>query len=295
MSTHFRPRTVASLSPVRPPTSYSTRSTVRAVTPSPDSLKETLKRGFADQGTPAPESDTPPPPMSENGDSAARNDQELFAIYVEHAENDNFPTYPTSPSLQRGGVKLGRTSPQKSRSRSPRKRPSSTPSHLPSHRDSSALEELSCPDTPSPVTREQQRLAYAPLQISTTAQNEMKRTEPLRKTRSKPLLSKTHMETRHHAPQPCKPITINSLEQHMSVSRQSNITHVSVASKRTVFLTLGRDEMERKKALVETDEGPFARAVDMQDLEERRVRVGEGQDLYKKKSRKGCGGGCSIM
>ena len=39
-------------SPTRPVSSYSTRSTIRRVTPSPESLSEALSQGFAKQSTP---------------------------------------------------------------------------------------------------------------------------------------------------------------------------------------------------------------------------------------------------
>ena len=75
-------------------------------------------------------------------------------------------------------------------------------------------------------------------------------------------------------------------------------------SKRSIFSIPGRDELERKKALVEADEGPFARAVSMQDLQARRRRVSEGKGVSKKeeemgvRTRGGCGigrGRCNVM
>lgn len=62
-----------------------------------------------------------------------------------------------------------------------------------------------------------------------------------------------------------------------------------------MFLTPGRDELERKKALVEVDDGPFARAVSMQDLEARRMMVAEGKEAKRKERNWGCGSGCSVM
>lgn len=63
--------------------------------------------------------------------------------------------------------------------------------------------------------------------------------------------------------------------------------------------------MERKKALVEIDEGPFARVQSMMDLDEERRRVsrgverdgdGEGKKKEKKRRFGGVGGcGCAVM
>lgn len=85
----------------------------------------------------------------------------------------------------------------------------------------------------------------------------------------------------------------------MSVT--SNHTALSTASKHSIFSTPGRDEMERKKALVEVDEGPFARAKSMVDLREERRRVSGGADEDgAKEIRLGlgkfrCGVGCVVM
>jgi hypothetical protein len=64
-----------------------------------------------------------------------------------------------------------------------------------------------------------------------------------------------------------------------------------------VFSTPGRDELERKKALVEVDEGPFARATSMMDLDEerRRVSAGGGMKGVGGKKERWCGVGCVIM
>lgn len=51
MATHILPNT-ASNSPTRPPSSYSVGSTIRRVTPSPDSLSEALSKGYATHSTP---------------------------------------------------------------------------------------------------------------------------------------------------------------------------------------------------------------------------------------------------
>jgi hypothetical protein len=105
-----------------------------------------------------------------------------------------------------------------------------------------------------------------------------------------------------HPPQR-KPLPPNTnIARQISVSAQSNVSGGTVASKRSIFSTPGRDELERKKALVEQDEGPFAKAVSMNDLTERR-RVASGGPLgddegkKEQKSRRFCGMevGCSVM
>jgi len=82
-----------------------------------------------------------------------------------------------------------------------------------------------------------------------------------------------------------------------SLSRISATSNGTVASRKSVFSTLGRDELERKKAFVEADEGPFARAVSMQDLNQsRRVISGEvkkDRDVGGKEERTKCG--CVVM
>jgi hypothetical protein len=100
-----------------------------------------------------------------------------------------------------------------------------------------------------------------------------------------------------------------NMARHVSISEVSCVSGGTVTSKRTVFSTPGRDELERKKALVETDDGPFAKAVSMADLNERRRVVSEEgargdrgiEDLeadggHKKRSRT-CGlrVGCNVM
>jgi hypothetical protein len=85
--------------------------------------------------------------------------------------------------------------------------------------------------------------------------------------------------------------------RHTSVSRRSEASGASVASKHSIFSTPGRDEMERKKPIVEEDEGPFAKATGMQDLEQRRRRVSEVTKDGEEKSEKGrvCGMRCVVM
>jgi hypothetical protein len=85
--------------------------------------------------------------------------------------------------------------------------------------------------------------------------------------------------------------------RHTSVSRRSEASGASVASKHSIFSTPGRDEMERKKPIVEEDEGPFAKATSMQDLEQRRKRVSEGtkESGEEERKRRLCGMQCAVM
>jgi hypothetical protein len=125
---------------------------------------------------------------------------------------------------------------------------------------------------------------------------------------------RTHLALPQHAvDMPLrKPVTGSTanMQRQISISEASQFSGGTVSSKRSVFSTPGRDELERKKALVEDDEGPFAKAVSMADLEERRRVVSEqraGDDRRaaileaegsrKKKKGRACGlgVGCNVM
>jgi hypothetical protein len=110
---------------------------------------------------------------------------------------------------------------------------------------------------------------------------------------------------------PRKPLPSTNVARNISISATSatsNISGGTATSRRSIFSTPGRDELERKKALVEVDEGPFARVVSVADLNaSRRViseaseggvreRMGKKVDEGKEKSR-GCGmgTGCVVM
>ena len=86
-------------------------------------------------------------------------------------------------------------------------------------------------------------------------------------------------------------------ERQVSVSRRSEASGASVTSKHSIFSTPGRDEMERKKPVVEEDEGPFAKATSMQDLERTRRRVCEAEKRSDGGCMKGrmCSRGCIVM
>jgi hypothetical protein len=104
-----------------------------------------------------------------------------------------------------------------------------------------------------------------------------------------------------HAQAPLrKPVPPSTdIARHISVSAKSNISGGTATSKHSVFSTPGRDELERKKAKVEPDEGPFGRAVSVSDLNERRRVVSGGSVGGKKENRVhrvcGMGVGCSVM
>ncbi|KAJ4361794.1 hypothetical protein N0V83_010735 [Neocucurbitaria cava] len=154
------------------------------------------------------------------------------------------------------------------------------------------------PSTPTPVSRSQRQTAYMPLgtplrlfkqelepdhentrarprQVTANAST-TQQTPPF--TLPQPQQSPTHLTPALplNQPLPRKQHATNDPSRHVSVSALSNMSGGTATSKRSIFSTPGRDELERKKALVEADEGPFARAVSMQDLQQRRRRVSEG-------------------
>jgi hypothetical protein len=318
MSTHFRPRPpTAPSSPVRPSTAH---STIRAVTPSPpDSLQRAFALGLAD-ASPLPRS------MSEH--ALGSKEMANFARYVLKAEGDGFG----SPKV------LSRSSPVKARSRSPKKRTFSTPDRLaesqetPGKLQDHVADEKSQPETetgqlqteaddqddndhaeppytPTPIPRSQRHLAYTPL----GAPNRTPPSQSLSESRpTSPNLTPPQAHA-HYAPQPLsrKPLssTINSrisasghsnINNRISVSGHSNITALSTASRNSVFSTPGRDELERKKALVEPDQGPFARVTSMADLDEERRRISglKGIEKDEKEGRRRmriCRVGCCVM
>jgi hypothetical protein len=228
-----------------------------------------------------------------------------------------------------------------SRSRSPKKKPYNTPTNLASHEEGPSAatktpenknqnddsdSDSDCPDTPTPMTNSQKRSAYTPLgqpirysapeKTVTGASGHTfndyetidltRRSEPIIPSNDPSLepvcLTPPPSQSHLHPPQrkPLPPST--NIARQISVSAQSNVSGGTVASKRSIFSTPGRDELERKKALVEPDQGPFARAVSMGDLNERRrIVIGGpvGGDGGKKeeKSRRFCGMelGCSVM
>ncbi|EOA90100.1 hypothetical protein ACJQWK_07861 [Exserohilum turcicum] len=77
-----------------------------------------------------------------------------------------------------------------------------------------------------------------------------------------------------HRTSPSSPYSPHDLGRHTSSSRISSASAGTSVSRRSVFSTPGRDELERKKALVEADDGPFGTVASMADLEERRRGIG---------------------
>jgi hypothetical protein len=356
-TTHIRPRT-APASPERPGTAISTRSTIRQVQPSPDSLSEALANGLADDGTPgrapAPSFEPFPPfnpPQTQDSAESSPEDRNGNGIHIPSTE----PSYQNT-ALHRGGSprKSRSCSPQKSRSLSPQKRQVRTPT-LPAPQESPSssysAECLDAPYTPSPVTREQQRQACAPLQVRRPFAEANGEGEPagargthariadyMRKAKGQQwggVGNASDGETSRAGgegvgSEPAKSVvpavphivsamagpgdprqTLSALPaaqrqaqgqketepaRHASVSRGSEASGASVASKHSIFSTPGRDEMERKKPIVEEDEGPFANAKSVRDLEQTRRRVSEGtRDGEEKGERRVCGMRCVVM
>jgi hypothetical protein len=359
-ATHIRPRT-APASPERPGTAVSARSTIRQVQPSPDDLSDAFANGFADGGTADPVSAPdfePFPPFNSAQKQDPAEDNEDHGTHIPSTE----PTLP-NVTLRRGGSprKSRSCSPQKSRSASPRKylvRTPTLPAHQESPSSSYSAERLEAPDTPSPVTHEQQKHAYAPLRIRRPFAEANGEGEPavgqathariadyMRKTKRQqrggagrgeeaeasrsgggagaggvkvevPEATKRVVPTVPHIVSAmANPSDLNQMmspfstaqrqaqkekekepARHTSVSKRSEASGASVTSKHSVFSTPGRDEMERKKPIVEEDEGPFASAKSVQDLEQRRRRVSEGtNDEQDMGERRVCGMRCVVM
>ncbi|KAL5116453.1 hypothetical protein ACEQ8H_005689 [Pleosporales sp. CAS-2024a] len=266
MSTHFRPRPQPPPTPTSPARPSTAHSTIRAITPSPPNS------AAADIAAPRPKSEH----------ALGSHELATFARYVVKAGSGDFEADAGS-KLQRGGMASGRSSPMKSGRSSPVKSIMGSSGHRksaldtleglsqsPAPDDSPILTpvdsqeedkgEPSAPYTPTPMTRAQKRLAYTPLG------------SPVRPSRLQP--------RNPHLSPPQSPnfdlIQALKLTPPKSVvksrSSESGGSHHTVASKRSVFSTPGRDELERKKALVEADEGPFARATSVLDLDgERRM------------------------
>ena len=355
-ATHIRPRT-APASPERPGTAYSTRSTIRQVDPSPDNPGDALAIDFTNGGPSAAATSFEPFPPFNPSKTDKTPDEE---------PNTHIPsTEPAAAAeaLRRGGTphKSRSCSPQKSRSQSPRKHLISTPT-LSVHQESptstySAVgsDIWETPDTPSPIPREQQREAYAPLQIRRPFADSKSEGEPVvgsgtharitdymwkRKDqkhggkaksmdidREKLQISepaKSVVPTGTHIVQAMAQPNALSQDQNegstltpfsaaqmqakrgrvkkeptrqTSVSRRSEASGGSVASKHSIFSTPGRDEMERKKPIVEEDEGPFAKVTSVQDLEQSRRRVSEGtkEGGEVERKRRFCGMQCAVM
>jgi hypothetical protein len=204
------------------------------------------------------------------------------------------------------------------------------------------------PDTPSPVSPDQQNEAYAPLQVrrsfagSDTLSNDpaagqlthVRIADYMRKTRNQktaknhsnrperteprvpvpveivagPVPSHAHEvlqqkkgeEIVEQAPaqkgSPKKETPKKEPAHRTSVSRRSEASCASMASKHSIFSTPGRDEMERKKPIAEEDEGPFAKATNMKDLEQRRRKVSKAEDDEGSgKEKRMCGTKCLVM
>lgn len=78
--------------------------------------------------------------------------------------------------------------------------------------------------------------------------------------------------TKTPGPPPTVPLARKPLSATSNISIHTAHSH----SHRSVFSTLGRDELERKKAVVEEDEGPFGAAGSVAELDGARRSVGSG-------------------
>lgn len=200
------------------------------------------------------------------------------------------------------------------------------------------------PETPTPMSREQRIQAYTPLSVppplfSTNCEQSQREGNSVRKAASVKGQPAHTLHHKHALPQPSpsernfkphlrdmvsaarsrghlppaieeqtrarvKTSPAQRSTRYASSSARSNVSGATVDSKRSVFSTPGRDEMERKKALVEDDEGPFAGARTVQDLNARRRQISgmtgddeEGGGRGSRKRRQGCGMGerCCVM
>ncbi|KAH7082188.1 hypothetical protein FB567DRAFT_551170 [Paraphoma chrysanthemicola] len=154
-------------------------------------------------------------------------------------------------------------------------------------------DEDKCPDTPTPMTREQKRRAYIPLGAPLRPIPNTPAPTPTSALPSPPTDTTTLPDAPQHPvpPIPRKTIPVRpaQVQNRVSVSAWSKASALSTTSKNSVFSTPGRDEMERKKALVERDEGPFARVQSVMDLDEERRRISSGGGGGERRKGKGTG------
>lgn len=162
-------------------------------------------------------------------------------------------------------------------------------------------EDTEPPDTPTPMTRAQKRQAYTPLSAAALA--------PLRTAPALPTLHPLTTTQDQAHPQRHSPISTNSPSspipalqrkalpnaKRASVSGASHTTFLSTASKNSIFSTPGRDELEKKKALVELDEGPFARVQSMGDLNQERRKISSGRKEEREEKEEKAGALCRCV
>ncbi|KAF1919149.1 hypothetical protein BDU57DRAFT_512077 [Ampelomyces quisqualis] len=320
MSTHFYPRPLPSpSSPVRPSTAH---STIRAVTPSPPH--------------------SVPRPKSEH--ALGSTELATFARYVVQAEDGESGNPPgnieNGGGLRRRGRMTRSRSPEKSRSTCPQKLRTTSPRKTqipepvdvapigpqhttPSYRIDEDYDQEP-PLTPTPMTREQKRHAYTPL----SAHDQPPPRGPITNTPSPrgpasnnpaaaqaPARAINNATGTNRSKQDCVSAAVSArsaprfspscLDAPKRVS--TSLSASSALSKYSVFSTPGRDELERKKALVEDDEGPFGRMKSVGDLVGERERVRSagrtseaggkenGARMRMKMRLRGCGVGCVVM
>lgn len=321
MSTHFRPRPTSSApgSPARPTTAH---STIRTVPPSPpDSRDGSCKPPVTFPGE---------LPQIKGAQTPPQEEIATFAEYDLHKDEQVIgktfvAKHQVTAAPKGNGSALVRRSPVKSRSKSPRKQPITTPVKAPSNQEALEKQQAAghpnistddditrCPDTPTPLSRKQKRQAYLPLGMRTKYQPKASQShthhdkDPQNKKAQNAYSKKT---TQHSAPPQTKHYhqdmagkrTTPSTppDQRISVSGHSNDTGGSAKSRHSVFSTPGRDELERKKAMVEPDQGPFGRVISMQDLDRERRRISgatvKSEKDAEKSEKRVCGLGCTVM
>lgn len=340
MSTHFHPRPASERqsSPVRPSTAH---STIRAVTPSPTvSLNEALRSDLAHlSSTGRPYSEIIPhiPATEPFATDVKTAETKVFDDTPVKAASPGLQHGGATPGRSSPAKLRSRShSPMKKPYYPPtaldihQESQELAHHHDPGHEqetdDTATVEtkEHDCPDTPTPMTQAQKRQAYTPLGatpptpsfLDEQAQSPAQRHPSIPHRASPPHV---HSSERTYKPRPNiltaqaksreyhdhslpQPVPLHA-GRHVSVSAQSNVSGGTVASRRSVFSTPGRDELERKKALVEVDEGPFARATSVKDLDRRRRRVSivegveERGDWRKRGQGRSCGlrRGCAVM
>lgn len=125
---------------------------------------------------------------------------------------------------------------------------------------------------PSPFTQ----IGHSPRQIGLEARPRVPEGEELRVHDNHTHLSPPQAVYNQNAPLRGSVLSTANPARHVSISAVSTVSGGTANSEFSVFNTTGRDEMERKKTLVEEDEGPFGRVVSMADLNETRSRISEG-------------------
>lgn len=321
MSLSIRPHT-GSHSPTRPQSSYSARSTIRCVTPSPDSLSEALARGFVVHSTPRidrPFSTDEPHSVrpwtagkstfhlsalckgAKGRQKGLRNNERERRLTKVTGEQRDFEKdawdakTPLSRTLTPTRIPQPTSGKALRRSHAGRISPSKrAPGQIASprrHRPRSTPSKLpshqedSLPALPMTL-RQDDGAQHRPFTLFPTE-------DPF-VTSLAPNPEAPAVASQQQISQKTKPPGTSPGQSVLNIAPRDR--QASVASFRTAFSTPGRDEMERKRGKVPTfagDDGPFGKANGMKDLEDRRRRVSDGITQTKTKDRCGCG--CVLM